>query len=76
MNHEIAATTTAGRELVALAERMAADFATRAADHDREGSYPHENLAALREAGYLAAPIPRELGGMGVDSGARSSAAG
>jgi alkylation response protein AidB-like acyl-CoA dehydrogenase len=68
MNYEIAARTIVGRELVALAERMAADFATRAADHDRDGSYPHENLAALRDAGYLAAPVPRELGGMGVDS--------
>jgi alkylation response protein AidB-like acyl-CoA dehydrogenase len=68
MNYEIDAKTTPGRELVALAEGMAADFALRAADHDRDGSYPHENLAALQDAGYLAAPVPRELGGMGVDS--------
>jgi len=68
MRHELQATTDPGRRLVALAEELAADFATRAGQHDREGSFAHENAAALRRTGYLAAPIPRECGGMGVDS--------
>ncbi|WP_274649051.1 acyl-CoA dehydrogenase family protein [Paenibacillus humicola] len=42
-----------------LAER----FAERAAKHDREGSFPFENFADLREAGYLKATVPREYGG-------------
>jgi alkylation response protein AidB-like acyl-CoA dehydrogenase len=53
---------------VALAERLAADFSTRASVHDREGSYPHENIDALRDAGYFTAPIPERLGGLGVAS--------
>ena len=44
---ELQARTDAGRDLVGLAERLAADFATRAAEHDRDGSYPFENVCAL-----------------------------
>jgi alkylation response protein AidB-like acyl-CoA dehydrogenase len=65
---ELTARTAAGRRLVATAERFAEDFAPRAAQHDRDGSYPFEAVAALRRAGYLAAPVPRELGGLGVSS--------
>ena len=68
MGAELQARTEPGRRLVLLAEELAADFATRAAAHDRDGSYPHEDVAALRDAGYLAAPIPQALGGMGVES--------
>jgi alkylation response protein AidB-like acyl-CoA dehydrogenase len=68
MDFELHARTESGRRLVALAEDLAADFASRAAEHDRDGSYPHEAVEALRERGYLAAPIPQELGGMGVES--------
>jgi alkylation response protein AidB-like acyl-CoA dehydrogenase len=65
---ELQARTDAGRRLVSLAEALAADFATRAGDHDRDASYPHEDVEALRESGFLRAPIPEELGGMGVES--------
>jgi alkylation response protein AidB-like acyl-CoA dehydrogenase len=68
MTFDLHARTESGRRLVALAEDHAADFATRAAEHDRDGSYPHEDVEALRDSGYLAAPIPQELGGMGVES--------
>lgn len=67
MRFELEANTEPGRRLVALAEDLAADFATRADRHDHEGSIAHENVEALRRTGYLAAPIPRECGGMGVD---------
>lgn len=49
------------------ARQLAADFATRAATHDRDGSFPHENLAALRQAGFLRLTLPAELGGLGAD---------
>jgi alkylation response protein AidB-like acyl-CoA dehydrogenase len=53
---------------VATAERLAEDFAVRAAAHDRDGSYPFESIDSLRHAGYFAAPVPDELGGLGVSS--------
>jgi len=55
--------------------RLAEDFATRAARHDREASTPAENYAALREAGFYGLNIPSELGGAGVGLLAYSLAA-
>jgi alkylation response protein AidB-like acyl-CoA dehydrogenase len=68
MSMELTAKTAAGRALVASAERLAEDFAVRAGAHDRDGSYPFESIDALRHAGYFAAPVPDELGGLGVSS--------
>jgi alkylation response protein AidB-like acyl-CoA dehydrogenase len=68
MLRELTPRTAAGADLVATAERLAADFATRAGVHDREGSYPFESMAELRRAGYPAAPVPAQLGGLGVSS--------
>ena len=44
--------TAAQRDLQERARRLAANFATRAARHDRDASGPIENYAALREAGF------------------------
>jgi len=65
---ELTAHTDAGARLVAIAEELAARFAARAADHDRDGTYPFEAIDALKTAGYFAAPVPVELGGLGVSS--------
>src|ERR687889_1018455 len=65
---ELRARTPAGADLVALAERLADDVASRAATHDREGTYPHDSIRSLRDAGYLVAPVPADLGGLGVSS--------
>jgi alkylation response protein AidB-like acyl-CoA dehydrogenase len=65
---ELTARTAAGADLVALADRLAEDLATRAAVHDRDGTYPHDSIRSLRDAGYLVAPVPAELGGLGVSS--------
>jgi alkylation response protein AidB-like acyl-CoA dehydrogenase len=54
------------RRLQQHSRRLAEDFATRAAQHDRDASHPVENYAALREAGFYALNIPRALGGSGV----------
>jgi alkylation response protein AidB-like acyl-CoA dehydrogenase len=60
--------TESGKRFVALAERHAADFTTRAAAHDRDGSFPVENIAAMQQSGVMAACVPEELGGLGVRS--------
>jgi alkylation response protein AidB-like acyl-CoA dehydrogenase len=65
---ELAAHTRAGARLVALAERLSEALAARAAEHDRNGTYPFEAIDALKAAGYFAAPVPVELGGLGVSS--------
>ncbi len=52
--------------LVALAGELADDFATRAAEHDRENSFPFENFQKMRETKYLALTIPESLGGLGA----------
>jgi alkylation response protein AidB-like acyl-CoA dehydrogenase len=53
-------------ELRQRCRELAADFATRAAQHDREGSLPVENYAALKQAGLYSLTIPREFGGQGA----------
>src|SRR3954451_13962917 len=65
---ELTASTAPGERLVAIAEELAEDFAGRAAEHDRAGTYPFEAIDALRAARYFAAPVPVELGGLGVTS--------
>jgi alkylation response protein AidB-like acyl-CoA dehydrogenase len=65
---ELTAHTDAGARLVAIAEDLAGDLAARAAEHDREATYPFEAIDALKAAGYFAAPVPVELGGLGVSS--------
>jgi alkylation response protein AidB-like acyl-CoA dehydrogenase len=68
MDFEIQPATEGGRAYVALCEEHAADFATRADEHDREATFPFENLAALRESKVLSAALPEEFGGLGLDS--------
>ncbi|MFL5903127.1 MAG: acyl-CoA dehydrogenase family protein [Solirubrobacteraceae bacterium] len=65
---ELTAHTDAGTRLVAIAEDLSDELGARAAEHDRDGSYPHEAIDALKAAGYFTAPIPAELGGLGVSS--------
>src|SRR3954451_17495822 len=65
---ELTARTAGGADLVALAEWLTADLASRAAAHDRDATFPHASIRALRDTGYLAAPVPAELGGLGVSS--------
>ena len=39
----------------------------RAAQHDRDGTFPHENFADIRRVGLPALVIPQEFGGWGAN---------
>ena len=52
--------------LVTLAGRLADDFATRAAEHDRDNTFPFENFEAMRREKYLALTLPEHFGGLGA----------
>ena len=62
---ELTANTQAGARLIALADTLADEIGPRAAIHDRDGSFPFDSLAAVKQSGYLSAPIPEQLGGLG-----------
>lgn len=52
--------------LLDATRRIATEVATRhAAAVDTEARFPTESITALREAGVLSAPVPREFGGAG-----------
>jgi alkylation response protein AidB-like acyl-CoA dehydrogenase len=55
------------QRFIDLAAGLADDFAQRAAQHDAEESFPHENYARLRESGYSIMTIPESLGGLGAN---------
>lgn len=49
-----------------LTDELLERFRERAAVHDRENTFPDDDLADLKDAGYLAILVPRELGGAGL----------
>jgi alkylation response protein AidB-like acyl-CoA dehydrogenase len=65
---ELKAQTDRGARLVAIADELSGELADRAAEHDREGTFPFEAIESLSAARYFAAPVPVELGGLGVSS--------
>ncbi len=54
------------RDLQQRCLELAADFATRASDHDRDASHPTENYDRLRDEGFLQHTIGTEWGGDGA----------
>src|SRR5215831_8028021 len=65
---ELTAKTETGARLVALAETLASEVGARAADHDRDASFLFDSFGAVKISGFLTAPVPEELGGLGVAS--------
>ena len=49
-----------------LPDELLARIRERAVVHDRENTFPDEDLAELRDAGYLSILVPTELGGAGL----------
>jgi len=60
------ALTPRQQQLQQRCRELAADFATRSAQHDREGSHPAENYRRLRDEGFLALTIAQAQGGGGA----------
>jgi len=60
--------TAQGAHFAALADELAARFWDRAADHDRDGSFPAENVADLVATRVIAVAVPERFGGLGVTS--------
>jgi alkylation response protein AidB-like acyl-CoA dehydrogenase len=54
-------------DVIALAHRLAGEFRSRAAAHDRDASVPYENVQAMVSSGYTAMTVPVAHGGAGVD---------
>lgn len=54
------------RRLQQRCRELAADFALRAAEHDRDASHPVENYRRLIDEGFLALNVPEEWGGSAV----------
>jgi alkylation response protein AidB-like acyl-CoA dehydrogenase len=50
-----------------MAATHAEDFKSRVAQHDRENSFPFENVQLMKDSGYTAIMAPAELGGGGGD---------
>src|SRR5262245_4191713 len=56
------------RELIHRARDLARErFAPRAERHDREASFPFDDYADLRAAGFLGLCVPTRFGGLGAD---------
>jgi alkylation response protein AidB-like acyl-CoA dehydrogenase len=49
-----------------VARRLAPRFAARAARYDRDGGFPVDDFADLREAGLFGLLVPERLGGLGA----------
>ncbi|NGZ75160.1 acyl-CoA dehydrogenase family protein [Saccharibacillus alkalitolerans] len=52
--------------LAVWADALAERFAERAAEHDREGSFPFDNFEELKAAGYAKLTLSEEQGGDGL----------
>src|SRR5215471_11789041 len=54
------------KHFLELAATHAEDFKTRVAQHDRENTFPFENVEAMKASGYTNMTVPEELGGGGA----------
>jgi alkylation response protein AidB-like acyl-CoA dehydrogenase len=62
--HEL---TDTQRQLQAAAQRLAVEkISPRAAEVDRSEAYPWDNVALLKEAGFMGMTVPESLGGPGL----------
>jgi alkylation response protein AidB-like acyl-CoA dehydrogenase len=62
--------TVPGQLSESVLQHLRAACAERAAEHDRDASFPFENFELLREYGLLALTVPQEYGGAEAKLGA------
>ena len=65
MEFDLQPLTEPGKRMVELAENHAEDFATRAGQHDRDGTFAVENVEAMKKSSFAAGAMPKEFGGLG-----------
>lgn len=53
--------------LMSICDDLSKDFAERAAEHDRDSSFPVENFEDLKRHNLLGVMVPKEYGGWGAD---------
>ena len=58
-----------GANPVAVAQELARGFGSRAAEADRTGTLPPEDVAAFKASGLAALSVPKQYGGLGADLG-------
>lgn len=63
---ETAEDLSATRTVADIVQEVGPTLAAHAAAHDREGTFVTESFEALKAAGFLAAGVPREHGGLGA----------
>ena len=51
---------------VPLAAELGAEFALRAAEHDRDNTFVSENYDRMKATGYTGLAVPEVLGGLGA----------
>ncbi|MGO4449800.1 SfnB family sulfur acquisition oxidoreductase [Phyllobacterium sp. TAF24] len=56
------------QEALETAKRLAAEFAKGAAERDRQRQLPHQELETLSRSGLLAITVPKEFGGIDVNT--------
>ena len=68
MDFSLQPRTAPGRRFVELAEKHAEQLRAAADEHDRAARFPAGAFEAMHASGLLAACVPEELGGLGVES--------
>ena len=53
------------KQLLEKSQKIAKHISSTSSKHDRDGSFPHEHFAFMRDIGYLASAVPESYGGPG-----------
>ncbi len=68
MKLQLEGRTAPGREFIALASEHADHFRETSTEYDRRGEFPIAYVDAMKASGFIAGCVPKEFGGIGVES--------